>query len=138
MPGSATHLTQATEAPRREWSFLARYNRPLESIRDRSTVCLKQLNDQENQTLAYIKIYANRKHPLPRLMRKIRSRNEVRNLLFFRSVGIATPRIIAWGQKRNAIGRAVQDFIISEAVPKAQQLCQDIDHYRKQRFNPKG
>ena len=62
------------------------------------------------------------RHPFERLLRRSRSQNEVRNLLFFGSIGIPTPQILAWGEKRNSIGRVVQDFIITEAVKDALPL----------------
>jgi len=115
-------LNEDAEALRQEWAFLDSYGLPLEKIRDRSKVFLRQVELEGQPTEAYIKIYANKKHPFQRLLRKGRSEREVHNLLFFRSIGIPTPRIIAWGEDRNALGRIVQEFIITQAEKDTLQL----------------
>jgi tRNA A-37 threonylcarbamoyl transferase component Bud32 len=92
-------------------------------------VFVREVEDSGKSTQAYVKIYAHRKHPLQRYLRKGRSQTEVRNLLFFRSLGISTPRVLAWGEKRNAIGRIVQEFIITEAVAATQQLDEFVPAY---------
>lgn len=125
MQANQADLNEAVEALRQEWAFLAPYDLPTESIKNRSAVFVREVvtNDSNDSTAeAYVKIYASQKHPFQRLLRQSRSRNEVRNLLFFRSIGIATPQVLAWGELRNRIGRVVQDFIITEAVAETLQL----------------
>lgn len=122
MQANNVDLDQSVEALRQEWAFLAPYDLPTAEIKDRSAVFVREVSVGKQSTEAYVKIYANQKHPFQRLFRISRSRNEVRNLLFFRSIGIPTPQILAWGEKRNSIGRVVQDFIITEAVKDTLQL----------------
>lgn len=121
-------INQATEALRRDWSYLETYSLPLEAIKDRSAVFIRKVTDNEHSTEAYVKIYANRKYPFQRYLRKGKAYTEVRNLLFFQSIQIPTPRILAWGERRNRIGRIIQEFIITEAVPGALQLDQFAKH----------
>ena len=113
---------QPVEALRKEWTFLAPYDLPTAEINDRSAVFRNKVSVDQQSTEAYIKIYTSKKHPFERLLRRSRSHNEVRNLLFFGSIGIPTPKILAWGEKRNSIGRVVQDFIITKAVKDTLQL----------------
>ena len=122
MQASHVDLNKPVEALRKEWTFLAPYDLPTEEIKVRSAVFVREVSIGQQSTEAYIKIYASKKHPFERLFRRSRSQNEVRNLLFFGSIGIPTPQILAWGEKRNSIGRVVQDFIITEAVKDALQL----------------
>lgn len=128
MQDAQAQLIQATEALRKDWSFLAPYALPADEVKRRSAVFVCEVDDPAAadaagaKTQAYVKVYANRKHPLQRFLRKGRSQTEVRNLLFFRALGIATPRVLAWGEKRNRIGRIVLEFIITEAVADTQQL----------------
>ena len=122
MSASHVDLNKPVEALRKEWDFLAPYDLPTEDIKVRSAVFVREVSLGQQPTEAYIKIYASKKHPFERLLRRSRSQNEVRNLLFFGSIGIPTPQILAWGEKRNSIGRVVQDFIITEAVKDTLQL----------------
>lgn len=122
MQANHVDLDQSVEALRKEWAFLAPYDLPTAEIKDRSAVFVREVSVDQQSTEAYVKIYASQKHPFQRLLRQSRSQNEVRNLLFFRSIGIPTPQILAWGERRNAIGRVVQDFIITEAVKDTLQL----------------
>ena len=122
MQASHVDLNKPVEALRKEWTFLAPYDLPTEELKDRSTVFLSEVSLDQQSTKAYIKIYTSKKHPFERLLRRSRSQNEVRNLLFLSSIGIPTPQILAWGEKRNSIGRFVEDFIITKAVKDALQL----------------
>ena len=122
MQASHVDLNKPVEALRKEWTFLAPYDLPTEEIKVRSAIFVREVSVGQQSTEAYIKIYASKKHPFERLFRQSRSQNEVRNLLFFGSIGIPTPQILAWGEKRNSIGRVVQDFIITEAVKDTLQL----------------
>lgn len=115
-------LIKATDSLKKEWSFLDSYPIAANDVTERSAVFVCEIKDSGKTTKAYVKIYSYRKHPLQRFLRKGRSQTEVKNLLFFHSVGISTPRVLAWGEKRNGIGRIVQEFIITEAVSEAQQL----------------
>lgn len=115
-------LKLATQALQRDWAFLDPYFIPSNNLAERSAIFVREVKDSGKTAEAYVKIYSYRKRPLQRYLRKGRSQTEVRNLLFFNSIGISTPRVIAWGEKRNAIGRIVQEYIITEAVAEAQQL----------------
>lgn len=125
MQANQSDLNQAREELRKDWSFLKQFNQPVDAVKGRSAVFVCEVEGSDKPTQVYVKIYANRKHPFQRFLRKGRSSTEVRNLLFFKSIGIAAPRILAWGEKRNCIGRIVQEFIITEAVSDTQQL----DHF---------
>jgi tRNA A-37 threonylcarbamoyl transferase component Bud32 len=122
MQDHEANLIQATKSLKKEWSFLDPYPITADAVMKRSAVFVCEIKDSGKTTDAYVKIYSYRKHPLQRYLRKGRSQTEARNLLFFHSIGISTPRVLAWGEKRNGIGRIVQEFIITEAVPEAQQL----------------
>jgi len=122
MQDRLANLNKATEALRQDWSFLEPYAVPANEVKRRSAVFVCEVEDSGKTTQFYVKIYAHRKHPLQRYLRKGRSQTEARNLLFFSSVGISAPRVLAWGEKRNCIGRIVQEFIITEAVAKTQTL----------------
>ena len=115
-------LDQQTEALRREWSFLKPFDLDTKNLIDRSAVFQQTICVDGSEVPAFIKIYANKRHPLQRLYREGKSRTEVRNLLFFQSIDIPVPRVIGWGNKKNRIGRIVEEFIITEAVPRSQQL----------------
>jgi tRNA A-37 threonylcarbamoyl transferase component Bud32 len=117
-----TKLEGATQELRQDWSFLEPYGLPTEKVKNRSAVFERQVIDAGNAVDTYVKIYANKRHPMQRIFRPGRSRIEASNLLFFKSIGIAVPRILGWGEQRNAIGRIVQEFIITEAISEAEQL----------------
>jgi tRNA A-37 threonylcarbamoyl transferase component Bud32 len=119
-------LAKLTDSLKNEWSFLDPYKLPLDDAKDRSTIFVREVKNMGIFQKAYIKIYANRKYPLQRYLRKSKSRTEVRNLLFFQSIGILTPRIIGWGQRRNAIRHIIQEFIITEAIPDSLTLDQYV------------
>jgi tRNA A-37 threonylcarbamoyl transferase component Bud32 len=119
-------LAKLTDSLKNEWSFLDPYKLPLDDAKDRSTIFVREVKNLGIFQKAYIKIYANRKYPFQRYLRKSKSRNEVRNLLFFQSIGISTPRIIGWGQRRNAIRQIIQEFIITEAIPDSLTLDQYV------------
>jgi tRNA A-37 threonylcarbamoyl transferase component Bud32 len=119
-------LVKSTDSLKKDWSFLDPYTLPLDDAKDRSTIFVREVENLGIFQKAYIKIYANRKYPFQRYLRKSKSRTEVRNLLFFQSIGISTPRIIGWGQRRNAIRRIIQEFIITEAIPDSLTLDQYV------------
>lgn len=110
------------EALRKPWSFLEALDLPTDDVRDRSKVFVCDVETENGQRSCFVKIYANRLHPFQRWMRQSRSQNETRNLCFFREVGIPTPEIVAWGQRRNWMGRIVQEFIITAAEADTVQL----------------
>lgn len=119
-------LEQQTEALRREWSFLHSFGLDTKKLIDRSAVFQQTIVIEGEEVPVFIKVYANKKHPLQRIFRRGKSRTEVRNLLFFQSIGIPTPRIVAWGNRRNRIGRIVEEFIITEEVPDSLTLDQHV------------
>jgi tRNA A-37 threonylcarbamoyl transferase component Bud32 len=129
-------LHQATQALQKEWSFLEPHTLPLEKVKDRSAVFVREIENEGATTPAYIKIYAIQKYPFQRVLRKSKSRREVSNLLFFQSVGIPTPPILAWGVRRNKIGRIVQEFIITQAIPDSLQLDQFVLTHCPDRSRP--
>ncbi|PXA03120.1 hypothetical protein DDZ13_13715 [Coraliomargarita sinensis] len=106
----------------RGWGFLDAFEVPASSVKDRSAVFIRETTHNDRKTEVYIKIYANRKHPLQRVFRSGRSQREVGNLLFFQSLGIPTPQVIAWGERRNPFGRIVEEFIITESEKGTLQL----------------
>ncbi len=122
LPDQEAYLNQAAEALRKDWSYLEPCSVPFEKVKVRSEVFIRKITDSGRSVDAYVKIYAYRKHPFQRYLRKGRAITEARNLLFFDSIDIQAPRVLAWGERRNRIGRIIQEFIITEAVPGAVQL----------------
>lgn len=126
MQEQEAYLKQATKALQKDWSFLEPCSLPLEDVRDRSAVFIRQITDAGRSVEAYVKIYANLKYPLQRYLRQGRAQNEVRNLLFFDTLQIPSPAVLAWGERRSRIGRILQEYIITEAVPGTVQLDQFV------------
>ncbi len=124
------NIDSEVNALREGWTYLEPLNVPTASVKKRSAVFLREIAKDGEPCSAYVKIYANKQHPFQRLFRTGRSRTEVRNLLFFRSLGIATPKVLAWGERRNAIGRLVEEFIITQAEADTLQL----DDFVKQHY----
>lgn len=122
MQAHRLNIDQRVQALRKDWSFLEPLEVPAEAVKDRSAVFVRHLKENDEAHMAYVKIYANKKHPFQRLFRRGRSRTEVRNLLFFKSLGIATPEVLAWGERRNRWGKQIQDFIITRAIPQTVTL----------------
>ena len=129
MSPASAQLEASTTALKRGWNFLESFDVPTGSVKDRSAVFVRKTPLNGKPTEVYVKIYANKRHPFQRLFRQGRSQNEVKNLLFFRSVGIATPEIVAWGERRNPIGRIVEEFIITASKKGTLQLDAFIDQY---------
>ena len=111
-----TQLQHQTDALRRDVSFLHQFEIEASDVRTRSEVVQRELTEDGVSLPVYVKVYSYKKHPFQRLWRKGTAHNEARNLLFFRAIGISSPRVIAWGERKNAIGKIVEDFIITEAV----------------------
>lgn len=65
------------------------WEQPLQNagLLDIDSLSDREINDSEQQTTAYVKIYANKRHLFQRIFRSAQSRIEVRNLLFIRSIG---------------------------------------------------
>lgn len=107
------------------------WEQPLQNagLLDIDSLSDREINDSEQQTTAYVKIYANKRHLFQRIFRSAQSRIEVRNLLFIRSIGTPTPRITAWGVQRNLLGRVVCDYIITEAEADTEQLDNFVPKY---------
>ncbi|HKK17750.1 MAG TPA: lipopolysaccharide kinase InaA family protein [Opitutales bacterium] len=95
---------------------------PLKTGSKRSQVFIRKIDEGSKRTTAYVKIYANNRAAFQRLFRKSRSHIEAKNLCFFKASGISTPRIIAWGEERNRLGKVTRDFIITESIDQAVQL----------------
>ena len=129
MSPESAPLEASTNALKRGWAFLESFDVPTESVRDRSAVFVRETERSGELSGVYVKIYANKLHPFQRLFRKGRCQNEVRNLLFFKSVGIETPEIVAWGERRNLIGRIVEEFIITATVEHSLQLDTFVDQH---------
>jgi tRNA A-37 threonylcarbamoyl transferase component Bud32 len=129
-------LEQQTEALRKEWTFLKAFDLDTEKFVGRSAVFQKTIRIEDKDVPVFIKVYSNKKHPLQRMFRQGKSRTEARNLLFFQSIDIPTPRIIAWGNRRNRIRRIVEEFIITEAISDAQQLDHYVPKYCPDRSKP--
>ena len=116
------NINSQVNALREDWSFLEALDLPTASVIKRSAVFVRDLNRNGKTRPVYVKIYGNKQHPFQRLFRTGRSRTEVRNLLFFKSLGISTPEVLAWGERRNALGRLVEEFIITRAEENSLQL----------------
>jgi len=119
-----TNLDHQTDALRRDVSFLHPFGIVASDVRTRSKVAQREFTEDGVLIPVYVKIYSYKKHPFQRLWRKGTARTEARNLLFFDKIGIHTPRVIAWGERKNAIGKIVEDFIITEAVSGTQTLSE--------------
>ncbi|TVP79849.1 MAG: hypothetical protein EA353_05300 [Puniceicoccaceae bacterium] len=122
MTGQNQTVYSAVESLKQDWSFIEPLKLPTESIKDRSAVFIRDLSTNGSTDACYVKIYAYKKTPWQRIFRAGRSQIEARNLLFFRSLGIATPDVLAWGERRNKLGRLVEEFIITRAEPDTLQL----------------
>lgn len=110
------------------------------AIRSRSAVFERTLPAAEGGAAegrgVFVKVYTFKKHAFQRFLRQGRSRNEARNLLFFRKLGIAVPEVMAWGRRRNRLGRIVEEFIMTEAIVGAMQLDLFLEHHCPDRSRP--
>jgi tRNA A-37 threonylcarbamoyl transferase component Bud32 len=119
-------LSAQTDALRKYYTSLESFGVDAAKVHERSKVLQLSFTENGATVQTFVKVYSYRKSPFQRLWRKGTARIEARNLLFFKSVGIPTPRVIAWGQRRNAIGTIVDDYIITEAIPGTQTLDEFI------------
>ena len=115
-------LSAQTDALRKDYTFLESFGVDAAKVHERSKVLELSFTENGATVQTFVKVYSYRKSPFQRLWRRGTARIEARNLLFFKSVGIPTPRVVAWGQRRNAIGTIVDDYIITEAIPGTQTL----------------
>lgn len=105
-----------------DWSRLDQLEVDASVVLGRSAVFQRTFSEGDTPVPVYVKIYTYRKHPLQRLGRPGRSRIEARNLLFFQRIGIPAPRVLGWSERRNRIGRIVEEYIITEAISGAEPL----------------
>jgi tRNA A-37 threonylcarbamoyl transferase component Bud32 len=117
-------LSAQTDALRKDYTFLESFGVDASQVTIRSSVTQRTFTENGATVPTFVKVYSYRKSPFQRLWRRGTARTEARNLLFFKSVEIPTPRVIAWGQRRNAIGTIVDDYIITEAIPSTQTLSE--------------
>jgi tRNA A-37 threonylcarbamoyl transferase component Bud32 len=122
MPVNIDELSAQTDALRKDYTFLGMFGVDASKVQDRSQVTQHSFTENGFEVHTFVKVYSYRKSFLQRLWRKGTARLETRNLLFFRNIGIHTPRVIAWGQRKNLIGKIVDEYIITEAVPNTQTL----------------
>ena len=130
-------LDQATEAVRKDVSLLRELDVDAAAINQRSAVFERTYTDPSGkQVPVFVKVYTYRTHLLERLWRAGRSRIEARNLIFFKQSGIPAARVIAWGERKNAFGKLVEEFIITEAVPNTQTLDEFVSEHCPDRSRP--
>mgnify|MGYP000010911560 FL=1 len=122
MPVNIDELSAQTDALWQDYTFLEGFGVDAAKVRERSKVLELSFTENGATVQTFVKVYSYRKSPFQRLWRKGTARTEGLNLLFFKSIGIPTPRVVAWGQRKNAIGKIVDDYIITEAIPEAQTL----------------
>ena len=122
MPLNIDELSAQTDALRKDYSFLEGFGVDASKVRARSQVAELSFTENGATVNTFVKVYSYRKSPFQRLWRRGTARTEARNLLLFSAIGIASPRVIAWGEQKNAIGKIVDDFIITEAIPDTQTL----------------
>jgi tRNA A-37 threonylcarbamoyl transferase component Bud32 len=115
-------LSTQTDALRKDYTFLEGFGVDAAKVRERSKVLELSFTENGVEVQTFVKVYSYRKSPFQRLWRRGKARIEARNLLFFNAIGIASPRIIAWGERKNAIGKIVDDFIITKAISDTQIL----------------
>jgi tRNA A-37 threonylcarbamoyl transferase component Bud32 len=115
-------IERQTDSLKKDWSYLEALKLDNCAQINRSAVFQQNIQVDGTELPVYIKLYAYSKPPWQRWFRQSKSRNEVRNLLFFKSIHIPTPRIIAWGVRKNRLGLIREEFIITEAIPKTKML----------------
>ena len=124
MPLNIDEISAQTDALRKDYSFLDVFGVDASKVRKRSQVLQLSFTENGATVQTFVKVYSYRKSPLQRLWRRGIARTEARNLLFFSAIGIASPRVIAWGERKNAIGKIVDEFIITEAILDTQTLSE--------------
>jgi tRNA A-37 threonylcarbamoyl transferase component Bud32 len=129
-------LSAQTDALRKDYTFLEGFTVDASQVTIRSSVTQRTSTENGATVQTFVKVYSYRKSPFLRLWRRGTARTEARNLLFFKSVGIPSPRVVAWGQRRNAIGTIVDDYIITEAIPGTQTLREFITSACPDRSQP--
>ena len=129
-------LSAQTDALRKDYTFLESFGVDAAKVHERSKVLELSFTENGATVQTFVKVYSYRTSPFQRLWRRGTARIEARNLLFFKSVGIPTPRVVAWGQRRNAIGTIVDDYIITEAIPETQTLDEFITSACPDRSQP--
>lgn len=122
MPVTINELSAQTDALQKDYTFLSSFGIDLSLATNRSSVTQRTFAENGSELHTFVKIYSYKKHFLHRLWRKGTARLEARNLLFFNSIGISAPRVMAWGQRKNAIGKMIDDYIITETVTETQTL----------------
>lgn len=122
MPVNIDDLSAQTDALRQDYTFLEGFEVDASKVLDRSKVWQRSFTENAAKVPTFVKVYSYRKSLLQRLWRKGTARTETRNLLFFKAIGIPSPRVVAWGQRKNAIGKIVDDYIITEAIQGTQTL----------------
>jgi len=98
MPVNIDELSAQTDALRKDYTFLDAFGVDASKVRHRSQVTQCAFDENGTEVHTFVKVYSYRKSTFQRLWRRGIARIEARNLLFFKAVGIATPRVIAWGQ----------------------------------------
>lgn len=129
-------LSDQTDARRRDFSFLEQFGVDASQVRTRSKVYQREFIEDGVVVPVYVKVYTYKKHRLQRLWRTGTSRTEARNLLFFSAIGIAAPRVVAWGAHKNAIGKIIEEFIITEAISDTQTLREFMETACPDRSRP--
>ncbi len=122
MPVNPKELSNQADELRRDWSFLNQFDIDPSKIQIRSKVFQQNFHENGRTVPVFVKIYTYKKSPFQRLWRAATSRSETRNLIFFQSIGIASPRVVGWGLRRNFFGKIVEEFIVTEAVTDSQML----------------
>ncbi len=122
MPVNIDQLSAQTDALRKDYTFLGTFGVDASTVQNRSQVTQRSFTENGIEVHTFVKVYSYRKSFLQRLWRRGTARLETRNLLFFKSIDIPTPRVIAWGQRKNAIGKIIDEYIITEAIAETQTL----------------
>ena len=122
MPVNIDDISAQTDTLRKDYSFLDAFGVDASKVHDRSQVFQRSFTEDGIEVHTFVKVYSYRKSLFQRLWRRGIAHIEARNLLFFSAIGIASPRVIAWGQRKNALGKIVDEFIISEAIADTQTL----------------
>jgi tRNA A-37 threonylcarbamoyl transferase component Bud32 len=122
MPVNIDEISAQTDALRKDYSFLDTFSVDASKVRDRSQVLQRSFSESGAEVHTFVKVYSYRKSLLQRLWRRGIARIEARNLLLFSVIGIESPRVIAWGQRKNVFGKIVDEFIITEAIAETQTL----------------
>lgn len=122
-------LFDQTDSLRADWSYLDQWGLAAKKINKRSAVYKRIIPGKDPVTPVYVKVYTYKKHPLQRYLRQGRSRIESRNLLLFQSLDIPTAPVVAWGSRRNAIGRTIEEFIVTESIEDAIPLDTFIEEH---------